>query len=116
MTGAAVAFAPLVSTSSCSSTSTGVSSCTSSHTSLVSTEGRAVLFILAIPALIALLSVIVGSARSTFIAAASLTVVTLLGLMSVGIFFVPTVVLAWVATTASKRATDSQQPHRSAAR
>ena len=69
------------------------------------------LFILAVPALIALLSLIAASDRSTFITAAALTVVTLLGLMSVGIFFVPTVVLAWIAASASKRSTDSRQSH-----
>ena len=46
VTGAVVAFAPLMSTSSCSTTSTGASSCTSSRASLVSSEGGAVLFIL----------------------------------------------------------------------
>ncbi len=112
VTAAAVAFAPLVSTSSCSTTSAGGGSCTSSQASLVSTEGRAVLLILAVPALIALLSVVGASGRSTTVAAATLTAITVLALMSVGIFFVPSVVVAWVAVAASKRSA-SQQPHRS---
>lgn len=116
LTGAVVAFAPLMSTSSCSTTSAGASSCTSSQESLVSIEGGAVLFILAVPALIALLPLFVPSDRSTLVAAAALTAVTLLGLMSVGLFFVPTVALAWVAVSASKRSSDSQQPNRSVAR
>jgi hypothetical protein len=62
-----------------------------------------VLFILAVPALVALLSVIVASEWSTIVTAASLTGVTALALMSVGIFFAPTVALAWVAVTASRR-------------
>ncbi len=71
------------------------------------------LLILAVPALIALLSVVGASERSTTVAAITLTVVTVLALMSVGIFFVPTVVLAWVAVAASKRPSSAQQPRRS---
>lgn len=115
VTGAVVTFMPLMSTSSCSTMSAGASSCTSSRASLVSTEGGAVLAILAIPALIALLPLVVPSGRSTFVAAAALTAVTLLGLMSVGPFFIPTVALAWIAVSASKRSSDNQQPHRSVA-
>ena len=73
------------------------------------------LLILAVPALIALLSVVGGSERSTTVAAVTLMVVTVLALMSVGIFFVPTVILAWVAVAASKRSDSAQQPHRSPA-
>ena len=115
VTGAAVAFAPLMSTSSCFTTSVGDSVCTSSQASLVSSEGWAVLFILAVPALIAVLPVAVSSDRSTFVAAATLTAVTVLALMSVGVFFVPTVVLAWVAVSVSRRSHDSQHPYRTAA-
>lgn len=73
------------------------------------------LLILAVPALIALLSVVASSERSTVFAAAALTVITVLALMSVGIFFVPTVVLAWIAVAASQRSHDSQEQRRSAA-
>ncbi len=72
------------------------------------------LIILAVPALIALLPVILASERSTIVAAATLTGVTILALMSVGIFFVPTAAFAWVAVAASKRPEHSQQAHRSA--
>ena len=116
VTGVVVAFTPLMSTSSCSTTSAGASSCTSSNASLVSTEGGAVLFILAVPALIALFPLVVPSERSTFIAAAALTAMTLLGLLSVGLFFIPTAALGWIAARASKPSSDSQQPHRSVAR
>lgn len=73
------------------------------------------LVVLAVPALIALLSVVGASERSTTVAAITLTAVTVLALMSVGIFFVPTVVLAWVAVAASKRSNSAQQSYRSPA-
>lgn len=103
VTGAVVAFAPLMSSSSCSTTSAGASSCTSNQEALISSEGGAVLLILAVPALIALLPLVVRSDRSTLVAAAALTAVTLLGVMSIGLFFVPTVAVAWVAVSASKQ-------------
>lgn len=114
-TGAALAFAPIVSTSSCSATSTGISSCTSSQESLVANEGATVVLVLVLPALMALVPVVARTRRSTVLAAALLTVATMLGLASIGIFFIPTVVLAWVGVGASRQLEVGQQPHRSSA-
>lgn len=114
-TGAGLAFAPIVSTSSCSATSTGVSSCTSSHQSLVGNEGATVLLVLLLPAVMALVPVVMRPRRSTKVVAALLTVCALLGLASIGIFFIPTVALAWVALGASRHLEVDQEPHRSPA-
>lgn len=115
-TGAALLFAPLVSTSSCSTTSTGISSCTSSQASLIANEGAAVAFPLLLPAFIALVPVVANTLRSTFAAAAVLTVATVLGLASIGIFSIPTVALAWGAVSATREFDRNQQPRRSSAR
>lgn len=95
-TGAVLAFAPVVSTESCV-TGPGGSACTSGSRSLLDGEGAGVLAVLAVPAIVAGAAVVVPSRRSARWSAIGLTVAALLGIASVGIFFVPTVALAWVA-------------------
>ncbi|MGI8793197.1 MAG: hypothetical protein ACR2H3_08475 [Acidimicrobiales bacterium] len=73
------------------------------------------LLILAVPAVIALLPIATRTLRSTLVAAVALTVAALLGLASIGIFFLPTVGLAWVAAGAASSRTRNRSPHRSAA-
>jgi hypothetical protein len=114
-TGTVLAFAPVVSTASCSSTSSGISSCKSSQESLVANEGAGVLLVLAVPALLALVPVVARTQRSTLVAAGALTLATLLGMASVGIFFIPTVVLAWVAVGTSGEVDRNLLSHRSTA-
>lgn len=114
-TGTVLAFAPVVSTASCSSTSSGISSCTSSQQSLVANQGVGVLLILAVPALLALVPVVARTQRSTLVGAGALTLAALLGMASVGMFFIPTVVLAWVAVGTSGEGDGNLQPHRSSA-
>lgn len=111
VTGAAVAFAPIISSSSCSTTSTGISTCTSSQESLLANEGGSVLLVLAAPALVALIAVVARTPRATVVTAGLLTAATLVGLASVGIFLIPTVVVAWIAVSASRRS-GTQEPHR----
>ena len=72
-------------------------------------------FVLALPALIALVPVLVNTRSASFVAAGLLTVATVLGLASIGIFFIPTVALAWVAVSASRRLGSTQRLHRSSA-
>ncbi|MGI8794769.1 MAG: hypothetical protein ACR2H3_16610 [Acidimicrobiales bacterium] len=67
------------------------------------------LVVLVLPALIALVPVVARTRRSTFVSAASLTLVTVLGLASIGIFLIPTVALTWGAVGASRRSDVSQQ-------
>jgi hypothetical protein len=99
-TGALVAFAPVVSTESCVA-GPGGSACTSGSTSLLDSEGAGVLAALAVPATVAIVAVVVPSRRSARWTAIALTVAAVLAIASVGIFFVPTVVLAWVAARQS---------------
>lgn len=95
--------------------STGAATCTSSHQSLVANEGATVLLVLLLPAVMALCPVVMRTRRSTIVVAALLTGSALLGLASIGIFFIPTVALAWVAVGASRDVDVDQQPYRSPA-
>ena len=97
VTGALLAGVPVLATSSCRTTAGGAPACTSSRQSLLSSEGSGVLLVLAVPAGVALVPVLLRSRRASLAAAAALTLLAFLGLASVGIFLVPTVVLAWVA-------------------
>ena len=102
-TGALLAGAPLVATSSCTTTAGGQSSCASGRESLLSGEGAGVLLVLAVPALLALAPVLVRSHRATLGSAVALTLAALLGVASVGIFLIPTLALAWVAAARTPR-------------
>ena len=97
-TGALLAFAPVVSTESCVS-DPGGSVCTSGSRSLLAGEGGGVLAVLCVPALVAAAAVIAPSRRVTRCTAIALTAATLLGIASVGLFFLPTVTLAWAAAS-----------------
>ena len=101
-TGALLAFAPVVSTESCVADAVGGSVCTSGSTSLLDGEGAGVLAVLCVPALVAAAAMIVPSRRSSRWTAIALTGATFLAMASVGIFFVPTVALAWVAACQSR--------------
>ena len=101
-TGAVLAVVPVVATSSCTATSSGPTSCTSGQQSLLRSEGIGVLVALAIPALLALVPVVLQSFRATLLSAGALTLAALLAAASIGIFFIPTVGLAWAAVGASR--------------
>ena len=113
-TSIAAAVAPTVATSSCVTTSPGSSSCTSTRESLLAGEGSAVLLVLAVPVLVSLWPLLLGTHRATVLAAAALTLAMLVALMSIGILYLPTVALAWVAVASSTRPLDTA-PHRSPA-
>jgi hypothetical protein len=103
LTGVGVALAPTVSTYSCYTSEAETARCWSSSVSLFSNEGVGVLGVLAVPALVALVPLVLRSRRAAMVTAAMLTVAALVASASVGIFFIPTVVLAWVAVVATPR-------------
>jgi hypothetical protein len=105
LTGALVAFAPVVSTESCVADSGG-SVCTSGSTSLLDGEGAGVLAALGVPAIVAAVVLIAPSRRSARWTAIALTGAAILCIASVGVFFVPTVVLAWIAAWRSTPPSD----------
>lgn len=104
VTGVAVAFGPLVATSGCSATSDGTTMCASRTTSLFADQGAGILGIVAIPVVVTLVPVLLPSRWTVTGAAAVLSVAAFIGSASVGIFLVPTVILAWLAVRAANRA------------
>lgn len=101
-TGAMLALAPITSTESCETSSDGPSLCTSRQESLLAHEGAGILLVLAVPAIIAAVAVVAPRRRGRMAAAIVLTAAMVVGLMSVGIFLIPTVLLAWRAATAGQ--------------
>lgn len=101
-TSAIVALAPLTRSSSCEASSGAPSVCTSTTSSLLDSEGAGVLFVLAVPVIVAALPVAFGPRRLALPAAVLLSAAMVLGLASVGLFLIPTVVLAWIAATRAR--------------
>jgi hypothetical protein len=79
---------------------------------LVGNEGAGVLGVLAVPALVALIPLLVPSRRSVTMTAVALTGVALVSSASVGIFLIPTVALAWVGVVATRRSGESRESRR----
>ena len=102
VTAALVAYAPLGSSSSCTTTSRGASSCTSSSTSLVDTEGGTIVGILAVPAVLAIVAALHPTRRVLGIVAWLLFVCCALGALSVGVFFLPTLAVAIAAAATAE--------------
>lgn len=98
-TGAMLALAPVIATASCVASPLGSTGCSSTRLSLLQHEGAGVLGVLALPALVAVVPVIIPSRRSRMATAIALTAATLLGIASVGVFLLPTVLLAWFPTS-----------------
>ncbi len=99
VTSVALAFAPLITTTSCEASSVGRPACSSSRSSLVASEGAGVLAVLAVPVLVAALPVVSTSRRIAVASAIALTALMLVGAASFGVFLVPPVICAWVAAT-----------------
>ena len=97
-TSAVVGFVPLSRSSSCVSTTDGVSTCSTSSTSLIETEGYSVLVVLAVPVVLAVVGAARPTRRTLVVVAAALTMGVVLAAMSIGVFYLPTVLAAWVAT------------------
>lgn len=101
MTSVVLAFAPLGSSQSCVASDGSPSVCTSSHVSLLQNEGASVLVVLGVPIVLALAALVWSDRRVALGAAVGLTLGALLGAMSVGVFYVPTVILAWLTASAA---------------
>ena len=93
------AFAPLGQRQTPSLDTTGESVATSTITStnLVSSEGTWVLLLVAIPVMIALVPVLVARRGARVVASVLLWAFCLVGLASIGLFFVPAAALMTVA-------------------
>ncbi|MCP4100431.1 MAG: hypothetical protein GY750_03230, partial [Lentisphaerae bacterium] len=92
--------------------STGIEDCTTTRHSLVENEGIGVVALLFIPALLALGPVVRPASWSRATLAVLLMVLAMVGIASVGLLLVPTLVVAWVAMVAG----GSHQPESAATR
>lgn len=110
-TAAVLTVVPAYSGESCATTAGGTAVCTSSSETLVEHEGATVLLVLLVPAAIAAL----GVARPTRMVlqglAIALTVCVVLGAASIGMFYVPTAVAAFVAALRSPGARQVRLDH-----
>jgi hypothetical protein len=98
LTAGLLAFAPLIRTSTCVATAPGQSSsCTSATVSLVENEGSSVLVLLLLPAVLLAVPLLLPRARVRILVAVLLTILAVLGAMSIGIFLLPAVAAAWFA-------------------
>ena len=88
-------------TATSSGTYVSVEECHWSTGSWLENKGAGVLLVF-LPALVAAVPVVLGGRRSTIAAAVALTAWALLWTPSIGLFYLPTVVLAWLAATAER--------------
>lgn len=103
VTGAGVTLLPIVSTSI--TDSSGVT--TSSRSSLLGNEGAGVLLVVAIPVLVIVAPLLVRALRRVRVArqvvVGLLVVMLFLGIMSIGVFFLPTLVFMILSVAATPR-------------
>jgi hypothetical protein len=109
-TAAVLALVPIGSGESCTASDTGAAVCTTSHDTLLDTEGGSVLVVLLVPAAIALVGVVRPTARTLQGVVAALAVAIVLGIMSIGVFYVPTLIAAIAAAVASARQVPVDRP------
>ena len=101
VTGVVLSFLPISSTASCEAVAGGTETCTTGSESLLQSEGLSVLAVLAVPVFVAAVAVVFPRRGVPVTSAVLLTVLTLLGAASLGLFYLPTTALAWFAVAAS---------------
>lgn len=98
-TSAVLTLAPIYATASCESVDDGPEICTTGRESLVENEGIGAVAILAIPVVLAAVPVVFPRRAAAIAVAVVLSVLTLLGAASIGLFFLPAAALSWIAVT-----------------
>ena len=101
VTGVVLSFLPISSTASCEAVAGGTETCTTGSESLLQSEGLSVLAVLAVPVFVAAVAVVFPRRGVPVTSAVLLTVLTLLGAASLGLFYLPTTALAWFAVAVS---------------
>ena len=97
VTSTALLFAPTHSTASCGAVANSPEICATGRESMFEYGGIGTVAILAIPVLFATVPVIFSKRGVATTAAVVLSVLTLLGAASFGLFFLPTAALSWFA-------------------
>ena len=103
VTAVVLSFLPISSTASCEAVAGGTETCTTGSESLLQSEGLGALAVLAVPVFVAAVGVVFPRRGVAVTSAVLLTVLTLLGAASIGLFYLPTTVVAWLAVAASAR-------------
>jgi hypothetical protein len=111
LTAVVLAVIPSYESQSCTTSALGATVCTSSTSTLLEHEGDSVLLVLLAPAALALIGVLVPRRGVLVAIAAVLSALALLGAMSIGLFFLPTVASAWVVAGRVTRSPRTPRPH-----
>ncbi|MCQ3806090.1 MAG: hypothetical protein OXB92_02560 [Acidimicrobiaceae bacterium] len=101
VTGVVLSLLPISSTASCQAFAGGTETCTTGRESLLQSQGLAALAVLAVPVFVAAVGIVFPRRGAVVTSAVLLTVLTLLGAASIGVFYLPTTVVAWIAVAAS---------------
>lgn len=99
--GVAMALVPFGESTSVGTSSSGAMVETTSHDSLLQTEGAGVLLVLAVPALLALASLFVVRRPIRLVLGGMLCFACILGAPSVGLFFLPAAVMLVAAAVST---------------
>ncbi len=100
-TSAVLIFAPIYATASCESVAGGEEICTTGRQSLIEHGGLGAVAVVSLPVLLAAAPIVVPRRAVAISAAVALSALTVLGAASVGLFFAPAAVLAWLAVPRS---------------
>ena len=107
-TAALLAVLPLSRSESCTSTSESPEVlCESSTSTLLEHEGSSVLVVLLVPAALAAIGVLRPTTAVLRGVAVALTVCVVLGAASIGLFFLPTLLAAWIAAVRQRDGVDT---------
>ena len=99
-TGAVLTVLPIHSTASCGAVAGSPETCTTGSESALEHEGASVLIVLAVPVLVSAMPLVYSRRTVAIAAAVLLTALLVLGGFSIGLFYLPAVVLAWLAVAA----------------
>jgi hypothetical protein len=111
LTAVVLTLVPSYSTESCVADGSGPAVCESSTQTLLEHEGTSVLLVLLVPAAVALVGVLVPKPVVLGVIAWLLAVACFLGAMSIGVFYLPTLLSAIVvASVSSSRRTRRPRP------
>ena len=96
-TGVILAFGPTGGSETCTASDGGESLCRSVSRSLVEENGTDVLLVLSVPAALAVVGVARPTERALLCVAAAVSIAVVPALLTVGIFYLPSALSAWVA-------------------
>jgi hypothetical protein len=110
LTAIVLAVIPSYAGESCTTSDLGTV-CTSTSATLLEHEGSNVLLVLLAPAALALVGVLVPRRNVLVAIAALLTAASLVAGLSIGVFYLPTVLSAWVVVGRVTRSPRTPRPH-----